>query len=793
MTRISKIAALGVAAFLGAWGGACALTDSHVFDLVPAGDPTYAQLQQLEDTGLLPPGASQGPLTRFEVAQRVYGAQQKLKEILLAQADMELPPPPPEEGANASAQAPAAGETAAPSTEAGPLWKDPQKIAEAEKNIDSLQAAYDFELKLVRDQKADLEDQVSKAEAAQFDLWKSVNGLTEYPSMSIHGLGRMFANSQQYYGDPNLDFPNAGDRYMLGYLDLEPTGSVGTQVRWSGIVRLGTFGLPIEGLDYNITVDTPSATQDFIALRRIEADFNPDFMSAKVGDFYEAYTPFTIWNRNDLDLYYVPEMMARGDETLKYESFFDQEPAWPFRGLEIGTALGWPDSDLLQSFQVSGFANMINNSFSEAEKWYIDPDDFSGWIFAGQADLKSKKWYVDDTSWQLDLEEYEVYIWEPLDSEEPGSAYAPYNPSTWAHQYLISSFRPTLRVGLGDDVYAGLEYEGAFSSYVDNEQDPGGTTVSDYALNIQPFLQMGDSKISLHYLNVGPNFYTPLAQTRQDNYSLTPSFLPNTGYLSLAGGGLFEAPLNRTQFFLTSVPRPSGIFSYYDRTEDNTFPYGLATPNREGVGLDVDVETLQQKSLKIKGAAYLVQEISANIVVNDTATGFQILDPAPDGEAPMRKFTYVNFGPSFDLGPNIGLTTPLEAGINVRYEQTTSQVGTLTSSDILGGIRVGLFKEWQVAAAYGVRSANGSEEGIDGTTMAQASYEFDNTDLGSYQVFTVNGSEEDWMLSTTFRFDRNSSVDLDYDLAWGNDLPTVGQVAGTLHNQFIGLTYEIEF
>jgi hypothetical protein len=64
----------------------------------------------------------------------------------------------------------------------------------------------------------------------------------------------------------------------------------------------------------------------------------------------------------------------------------------------------------------------------------------------------------------------------------------------------------------------------------------------------------------------------------------------------------------------------------------------------------------------------------------------------------------------------------------------------------------------------------------------------------------------DWavylLFSTTLRFDRNSALILDYDLASGNELPnfavplvsgTQTPITGTLNNQYIGTTYEIEF
>src|SRR5262249_15513973 len=153
-----------------------------------------------------------------------------------------------------------------------------------------------------------------------------------------------------------------------------------------------------------------------------------------------------------------------------------------------------------------------------------------------------------------------------------------------------------------------------FASYQDDKRNPN-STISDYALDMGPFLQFGDSKVTLTYLNNGPNFYSPLAQTRDDINVVGTSYGPD----------LINHPY-QNQFFLTSVALASAIFGWYDRTRDNTFPYGMASPNREGIGGTVDIETLEKRSLKIKAAAYFLDEISGNLVVNSGGTGYSGLD-----------------------------------------------------------------------------------------------------------------------------------------------------------------------
>ena len=842
---------------------------ADLFNTVPAGDPAYGQLSQLEKAGLLPSGSDQGSLTRFEVAELIWKAEKKDKEIVVADMDMELPPSPPGESDDSSSSdtplPPSEGETGsssgtsgsnashqAPKALATPDYiEHPELLTQAEAALKTLEQTYELELSVVQQQKESLTGHVSQAESDQYLLWLSLKSVTESPSISLHGVGRMFGVSQQYFGTgaavsllypglaylPNnnqspfsppvtqvsqgsIVFPNPmATRLMNGYLDLEPTGSIGKQIHWDSIIRLGTSALPLTGDYYQNGLG-----YDYLTFRRIAIDFSPDFMTLNIGDFEESYTPFTLWNRNNLDLAYKPEPIARMDAEQKYESFFDNEPAWPFRGVRLGTALGWPEFSIVDRFSVSGFAHMIRAGFNDYSGggWLFNSNNsaqqinfYPDFIFGGQAELKSKKIYAGDLSLQASVKAYGVILDEFLDPTQTGPntvvgppppgglgpggpqvyLYDYYNPNSWAHQYRIGSIRPEFKVGLGGDAYIGAQYEGAFSSYQDDKTDQA-RTISDFAVMASPYLQIGTSKVTFNYLNVGPYYYSPLAQTRQD--VLLPTSSAST-VVGLPGMGLYSAPL-KSLFFLTDVPRPggnNGFYGFYDRTQDNVFPYGLGTPNRQGVGMDVDIKALKGDALKIAGSAYFLQEITGNLVVNQAGSTFTGLDTLPNGKVPVRKFTYVNLGPSFDIGPSIGLKTPLELGTNIRFEQTNSLIGTLTDTWILGGVRAGIFSWWEVSAAYGVQTMKGTDSGyVIGTyqtTLARYSYLFNNVDLGHYQVFNVDGSLKNILLSTTFNIDRNSKLHFDYSFASGNEIPNIGPAPGTLNDEFMELTYEVKF
>jgi hypothetical protein len=781
------------------WTGAQAQTPG-LFSVVPAGDPTYAELKQLAQAGWIPQSGLASSLTRYDVARLIQKAEDSEKTIVLAQAD--LIPPPPAEGAEAPASGAAASPGIAVPSAVPPPPSDESVIAapqavsaapqaagtapaltpaqekalreQAIRNLNSLEEAYQFELKEVKDKLDALRKGADDTDAEQYELRKRLKGITQFPTIAVHGLGRAFGLSQQFSGNLPDYLATPGNRAFYGYLDLEPTGVVSKEVKWDTILRITE---PFE----------PNAAPTFF-LRRVTMQFNPPWFSATVGDFDEAYTPLTLWNRDTLDLEYKPEMWARWDDEAKYESFLNDEPKWPLRGLKIGSDAMWPDSPVLGEIKGSVFLDMLRNGFNDNGQYYFGPNIFTDWALGGTAEVKSQKWYWAGLSIQAKVDGYGLVLDEPLNSQPPGSPYGPYDPTTWAHQYLLGSFRPDLKVGLGGDWYIGAGMEYANSEYQDDKLSTD-RSFNDFALLGGLYVEQGRSRLSLNYLNVGPYYYSPLAQTRQDNMS-NPADLSSVAYM--VSPDLYSPPL-RYQYFLSGVPRPGDIYGFYDRTMDNTFPYGLATPNREGFGGELDLKALDQDALKIKGSVYFVQEITGNLVVDSGGAGFIPVD-SPTGTTlvPIRNFVYVNIGPSFNLGPSVGFGRDLEIGTNVRYEQTTSDLGTLTSTWILGGIRADILPPWEMAFSYSWRRARGTEAGFDGTLYARYPYLYDNSDLGSYSPVSVNGTEQSLRVSSSVRVNGNSTIYADYDWTTGDLLAlTPGQ--GTLDNQFVELTYEVKF
>jgi hypothetical protein len=754
--------ALGLA-FGRAWAG-----ETGLFSPVASEDATYPQLQRLARAGLLPENEVTPPLTRYEVAKLIFKARKNFSEIRLAQAGKD------------------SDDTLIETTQetTGTLETGEQAVENLEetaKSLNSLEDAYQHELKAIQDGKKSLGDRLEQAETDQSDIAKRLKGFKERRSVSIHGLGRAWGLSRQYSNIPPsvvMDFSTQTTREARGFLDLVPMGVISKEIRWEAMFRLGG-AFTSDNAAYSTT------------LRRIEASFVPGVFSLDLGDFYESYSPLTLWNRNSLDLKFKPEMWARQDEYLKYESLLQRSPEWPLRGVRAGANLEFPHSDVLDRWNTSVFAHMIRNGFDDNAGSYFGSSNFTDWVFAGRTSFKFKKGYIGGLVERFSLDAFGIILDQPLYTNAPGSSYDPTNTATWAHQYLVGCVNPRLEVGLGGGLSVGAQWEAAVSSYQDDKRNGDFVPVRDIAEFGGLYVKLEESTLALNYLWVGPQYYSPLAQARQD--AVNPIVTLGTIYLnSLVSPELFQNPL-RSQFFLSALTRPSGFFGFYDRTQDNTFPYGLATPNRQGIGMDLDVKALQQKSLKILGSAYLACETAGNLVMNRTATAFVPLEVPAGTEAPIRDFIYINVGPSFNAAPSLGLGEDLEIGGNARYEDTRSSIGELESLWLLWSLRAGILKGWEVTVAYSQQWLKGTEAGWNGAPLARYSYLFDNTDLGLYTPFSADGTVESLRFSSSLRVSPGSCFYLDFDLTWGNYLAASGNLGNTLHNEYGRLIYEVEF
>lgn len=599
--------------------------------------------------------------------------------------------------------------------------------------VDSEKAAMKAELDSVR---LGVED----AEQKQYTFLKRVERLANATGTRVNGSGWVLWRDGQSWGS-RAGLP-LSDRGFDALLDLDINGTVSKEVKYSGLFRLRSDLMPSLG-------------SHRLAIRRIHLDLNPNWFSAVIGDFDESYTPFTLQNRDAHDFSWEPTFLKRPWSYAKRERFVGSEPDLPLRGARVGTALMWPDSKVLDRFRISSFGHYARSNFDTVTANYNGSSVFlygarAEMIFRGGAALRA----------------YGILYDEPLWSRpHPGYQYSV--PATWQRAQRVGSVKPRYERRLVGRLTVGVEGEAAFSTLRADKREPY-RNVSDYAMFGGPYLRWSAGTVRFNALEVGTDFRSPLAQTRQ---------------VDDRTGALLAYPV------LTSLPEPGSTFAYYDRLKDNVFPYGWATPNRQGGGLELDLKFLEKGALKIRGAAYAVHEFLGNYVVTPDWLNVAPVDAPKSPTNPLRDFVYVNVGPRLDLKPLLGLKRGLEAACNVRGERTKSDVfGELKSDQIAAGVKVEALKGWWVEPGGLWGTFRGREAFLDGQ-YARAPYRFDNADLGRYVAAEVDRKVTTLGCSSTVEAGTNSKFVLDASLTETKD----GGVDGRRVDRRTTFGYEVEF
>jgi hypothetical protein len=700
-------------------------------------------------------------LARYDAARLILEARRGFDRLVLAQATADKPGLPSELGDEFR------NEPSGPSVTSAPRQVPEQDLGRLAETLLSLEEAYQSEIKTLRDKVRALAEGLEALESGQARLLNKAGNAGDSKRISVHGLGRAWGASRRDFGFEGLE-----ERSSAVFLDLRPEGVVSKEVSWNALLRLGSEMRP--------------DAEETLTFRRMTVSFRPGSLAVTMGDFEESYTPLVMWNRDALDMAFAPEFWSRRGDRLKYESFLNHEPAWPLRGLKAEWGTRLPGVPGTETFKVSALAHMIRNGLDDTTSggWYFGPEVTTDWLFGGTALLKLGEIHLGGKTIRPDIASYGLMLDQPLNGMEPGSPYDPLVPSTWVHRYLVGSVKPSLKTAWGGGREAGGALEYAYARYQDDLRN-AERVVGDFAVLGEVYARIGRSKVSFQYLSVGPQYYSPMAQTRQDAVTQTSvvyDVLPDAVMGQLRGS-----------FFMPSSPRAGGLFTFFDRTRDAVFPYGLATPNRQGAGLTADLRGFRSGSLRLLGSFYQLKEIDGNLVLNATQTGFvAVEEPAGALPAPVRAFTYVNAGPSLDLGPFVGFPRAFTIGANLRLERTSGRLGRLTGFSKVGFLHVEALKELEFSTAYSVQTAVGDEAGYGGTLWARAPYLFDNTDLGAYGAFHVDGQVDGATFSGVVKPDDHSRITLDAGFFRG-DMSTWRPASEEWKNQFVEMTYEVQF
>ena len=312
----------------------------------------------------------------------------------------------------------------------------------------------------------------------------------------------------------------------------------------------------------------------------------------QVGDINYKLSPYTLRNpEHDLENAFL-DYTDIYREILDYDLFYDFQNSWRQQGAAVDFALQF--KKVISELQFSGFISRQNPSnFSTVnERLYT-----GGNITAVQSKyLRVGLNYVN----MFDL------LGTAVDSTVMSN---PVITATYEAKYDQDDYKVTLMGELGNS-----------SMIIRN--DTNAPDLSDYffdlgaALDYKPF----GAQLKIRYKNVGPQFFSPGAQTRRMNYSAIPLSYNRYGNTQqLRSIGLMDV-LRDASIYQTTLR--TGLMSY-NPAYGNATPYGEATPNRQGIIAD-----LSQKDEKKRWDA--------------TATLGMLNEIVGTGTNELKSYTYYN-------------------------------------------------------------------------------------------------------------------------------------------------------
>ena len=276
----------------------------------------------------------------------------------------------------------------------------------------------------------------------------------------------------------------------------------------------------------------------------------------QLGDINVKQSPFTLYNHHADQFDTMPTLFMIQNQIVTYDKFYYADNSWRMQGAHINFGLDF--SKYIQGIQCNAFINRLNAT-----------------NFANIPDRLMRGSSIDvmfNASNQLTWHNNVIF-------DVPGTVIT-------ASKFVnaVNSLAYTSKLKIGQE-HIKLHGEMALSQYA-YKGDSLSPQLNDYAIRLEAHYRHTASKLDfeLSYLNIGPDFRSFGAQSKDVNYALETT--------------LFNRYTN------AQVSRPIGFMdvlgqsSVYNRTistqlmPDNmlyniALPYGTATFNRQGLGINI--------------------------------------------------------------------------------------------------------------------------------------------------------------------------------------------------------------
>jgi hypothetical protein len=433
-----------------------------------------------------------------------------------------------------------------------------------------------------------------------------------------------------------------------------------------------------------------------------------DVLRYQLGDINLKQTPFTFYNHNEDNLVFQNPINQIQQDIVNYESFYKSN-TWRQQGLSLDFGLNFAKH--IEEINFNGYLTRLNmTNFGDVPERL-----FGGGTFDFIANKKLSAQYnlssvFDVTGTSLDSNSYRNIV------------------NTFGLKYVhnLKNIDLTFKIETG-------------SSHSYFTRDTLSPDLNDFFLNPTLQFEIPKSNISLTvaYLNVGPDFRSPGAQSKRVDYQS-----------SLSQFGLYKNEQIDRPIHLVDVFSDDRIYKTSINTKlmayhpliNNVLPYGLATFNRNGVYGILNWKN-KGKNINVNWIHYMLSEIRGQ------------------GTKSLKKYTMSQLQLGLDVNKLIKTNNKIKLSTSIVYQQTnrTSDIDfekvDLNSIQIASGLEWEILPNFDLMLGYTLLQGNGND---------QISVRNNYSQVVDFQDYTSNESQTIFAGGLKYNFSNKTYLGLMY-------------------------------
>lgn len=434
----------------------------------------------------------------------------------------------------------------------------------------------------------------------------------------------------------------------------------------------------------------------------------------EIGDIDLSMTPYTMYNFSEIYHDYEADIFGIRRAIVQYENFnFGNN--WRVQGAHATTAIKFPK--YVEKLGFGGFASRTRRS-----NYFTLPDRV---LIGGEIDLTQSK-YV-----HVGLN-YTKYYDLPNTAPSPVTDFS--NSVTSVDYKLQYEFAEKIGVSLyGEIGNSNYRYD---TNRVEVSKSGGISETGFYDLGASVKYNPLNIKLFGSYRYVAPFFSSPAAQTRRIYDYFAPSTFPTVGnnfaaartpllFDRLAEEGSATLPIRN----VTIMPFLMEYLPHYN----NITPYGIATPNRQGLTFGIS-------------AGGEEQAFTADFIVDNLS---EVVGEGTGSDDNKRQFFGLKGGASIALNKLFKFEKIIVVNGGFRHENTerTANPISLTSTLIDAGLTIEVVKQLDLLVGYKTLTAEGNE-----FLSVRDNFNL----ISGYRTFEINSSQDVLAAGFRYRFSKNT-------------------------------------